>query len=203
MIRVVVITDRAPDVLVRASAIAAAVGRDVRFQVRERDLDGGAVLELTRALIAIVRPHGAEVWVNDRVDVALAAGADGVQLPERGISIADARALGGGLALGCSRHSIEGAIEAARAGADAVHLGPIWSTPSKDGILAPLGAETLGRRLGAPLIAVGGIDVARARDAARAGADAVAVIRAAWTTEDPAATIAAMCDAVKTARSGS
>ncbi len=204
MIRVVAITDRSlrpiEDMLDRARVIASP---DVRFQIREKDLDGGPLLAFARALLAIARRAGAEVWLNDRVDVALAAGVDGVQLPEHGLAIAEARALGV-LALGCSRHSREGAREAAASGADVVQLGPIWATPSKQGILEPLGTSALELRLGVPLVAVGGIDSAeRARDAARGGADAVAVIRAAWTSEDPAATIAALAAAVKTARSGS
>ena len=198
MIRVVAITDRAqcamPDMLARARAIAERNGAAVRFQIREKDLDGGPLLAFARDLIAAVRPCGSEVWLNDRIDVALAAGADGVQLPEHGIGLAEARALAGSLALGCSRHSAKAVRDAAAAGDDAVQLGPIWATPSKAGILEPLGPDALALRLGVPLVAVSGIDSpARAREAASAGADAVAVIRAAWTTADPAATIAALC----------
>lgn len=201
MIRVVAITDRAscpvPEMLARLRAILAAVPRgSVRVQVRDKELDGGPLLALVKDVFAIARPAGAEVWVNDRVDVALAAGADGVHLPERGLSIAEARALGAP-AIGCSRHSIEGARQAARDGADLVQLGPIFATPSKQGVIEPLGVEVLALRLGVPLVAVGGIDSPeRARDAARAGADAVAVIRAAWATRDPAAAIAALVAAL-------
>jgi thiamine-phosphate pyrophosphorylase len=203
VIRVVVITDRAlcplPEMLARASAIASAA---VRFQIREKDLDGGPLLAFARALIAQVRPAGAEVWLNDRADIALAAGADGLQLPEAGLSLADARALCENLALGCSRHSPEAASDAAHAGADVVQLGPIWATPSKVGVIDPLGPEALGRFRGpAPLVAVGGIDSPeRAREAAVAGADAVAVIRAAWTTLDPDKTIAELVAAVASGR---
>lgn len=201
IVRVVAITDRTlcpvPDMLVRLRAIFAATPRgSVRVQVREKDLDGGPLLALAREVIAIARPLGAEVWINDRVDVALAAGADGVHLPERGLAIAEARALGA-KAIGCSRHSIEGARDAARDGADVVQLGPIFATPSKAGVIEPLGTGVLGVRLGVPLVAIGGIDSPeRAREAARAGADAVAVIRAAWTSVDPAVTLAAICAAV-------
>ena len=195
MIRVVAITDRrCSDMLPRLRAILAAAPRgSVRVQVREKDLDGGPLLALVREVMAIAKPAGAEVWVNDRVDVALAAGADGVHLPEHGMAIAEARALGVG-AVGCSRHSIDGARQAARDGADAVQLGPIFATPGKG---EPLGVDVLGLRIGVPVIAVGGIDSPeRAREAARAGADAVAVIRAAWTTADPATAIAALVAAV-------
>jgi thiamine-phosphate pyrophosphorylase len=195
MIRVVVITDRTlcSDLLARLAAILDAAPRGaVRVQIREKDLDGGPLLALAKDVLAIARPRGAEVWINDRADVALAAGADGVHLPETGLAIADARALG--LAVGASRHSSAAALAAARDGADVVHLGPIWETPSKRGALGP---DALAVRLAVPLVAVGGIDSPeRAREAARAGADAVAVIRAAWCSDDPGKTIAALCAAV-------
>lgn len=198
-VRVVVVTDRSiapiPEMLDRLVAILDAVPRGaVRVQVRDKQLDGAPLLALVHDVLAIARPRGAEVWVNDRADVALAAAADGVHLPERGLAIDDARALGC-VAVGCSRHSADGALAAARAGADVVHLGPIWATPSKPD--APLGPEALAIRIPGSLVAVGGIgSPERARLAARAGADAVAVIRAAWTTADPGAALAALCDAV-------
>ena len=179
MIRAVAITDRRrfPDIVPRVAEIVRAVPRGaVAIQIREKDLDGGALLALARDVIAVARPAGAPVWINDRVDVALAAGADGVHLPERGMAIADARALAAGrLAIGGSRHS----AEAARAtGADWVQLGPIFETPGKG---PPLGIAALAD---SGAIAVGGIDSAeRAEACARAGAEAVAVIRAAWTSD--------------------
>jgi thiamine-phosphate pyrophosphorylase len=194
-VRVVLVTDRAscpiPAMLDRLAAILAAVPRgSVRVQVRDKALDGGPLLTFTRQVLAIARPRGAEVWVNDRADVAVAAGADGVHLPERGLAIADARLLG--LPIGCSRHSVSGALAAARDGADLVQLGPIWATPSKAGMGEPLGLAALAVRLPVPLVAVGGIDSPeRVRAARTAGADAVAVVRAAWTTPDPASTITA------------
>jgi thiamine-phosphate pyrophosphorylase len=200
VIRVVLITDRslcpAPEMLARLGTILAAVPRgSVRVQIREKTLDGGPLLALVQDAIAIARPLGTEVWVNDRADVALAAAADGVHLPETGLAIADARALMRGFGgVGCSRHSREAAIAAASDGADVVHLGPIWATPSKTG--EPLGTDQLDLRLGIPIVAVGGVDSAeRAAEAVRAGADAVAVIRAAWTTADPVTAIAAIVTA--------
>jgi len=192
--RVVVVTARrrfaSEEIAGRIEDILAAVPRGaVAIQVREKDLDGGPLLALVREVIEVARPAGAEVWVNDRVDVALAAGADGVHLPERGLSVAEARALGVAR-VGISRH---GPFDAR--GADVVQLGPIWDTPGKG---PPLGVGALAVKTRAKLVAVGGIDRPdRARAAAAAGADAVAVIRAAWTTDDPGAAIAELVAAMK------
>jgi thiamine-phosphate pyrophosphorylase len=204
--RVVVVTDRSlcgeRELIARIEAIVGAAPRgSVIVQVREKDLDGGALYALTRVILAIARPAGAPVWVNDRVDIALVAAADGVQLPERGLAIADARALAPGVAIGSSRHSIAGVRDAI--GADLVVLGPIWDTPSKRGVITPLGSDALAAARAvlppdARLVAIGGIDGPdRARDAARAGADAIAVVRAAWTSRDPGETIAALVEIVE------
>lgn len=176
-IRVVAITDRRR-MGATPEAFGAAIDRALRgcppgsvlIQVREKDLDGAALLEL----VTIARRY-ARTFVNDRVDVALAAGAIGVHLPETGMSVADARAVFSGL-IGVSRHAPD-----LDSGADLVQLGPIFETPSKPGVPA-LGLAALRPRPTGRLVAVGGIDTPeRARDAAKAGADAVAVIRAAWS----------------------
>lgn len=208
MIRVVVVTDRrlfgSEEIAGRVEDILAAVPRgSVLIQVREKDLDGGPLLRLVREVLEVAAPAGAPVWVNDRVDVALAAGAQGVHLPERGLSIDDARAaaaaVGKTLAIGCSRHTTQGVLACARDGIERVHLGPIWSTPTKG---APIGVDPLDVRGDLPasvqLVAVGGIDgPSRARHAAMAGADAVAVIRAAWQPADAPAVIASIVEAVE------
>jgi thiamine-phosphate pyrophosphorylase len=152
---------------------------DVIVQVREKQLEGGALFALVTRVIAM----GARVLVNDRVDVALAAGAWGVQLPERGMAIAEARAIAPRLVIGASRHSVEGAISAARDGADLVVLGPIWETPGKG---PALGVEALraardAMPTRAALCAIGGIDTrARIEEARACGADHVAGIRGFW-----------------------
>jgi thiamine-phosphate pyrophosphorylase len=208
-LRVVAITDRrlmVPAAVLDAGdwpAIAAAFGRSVEravagcppgsifVQVREKDLDGGPLLHLVRA----AQPF-TPVLVNDRLDVALAARAHGVHLPERGLAVADARALAGpGFLVGTSRHAAPGDT-----GADLVHLGPIWPTPSKPDA-RPLGEPALAwPHATATLIAVGGIDTPdRARAAAAAGAAAVATIRAAWAGPSLAPLVAAV-DAGRPAR---
>jgi thiamine monophosphate synthase len=114
-----------------------------------------------------------------------------VHLPEHGLDVADARALTK-LPIGCSRHSVAAALAC---DADVIQLGPIFDTPGKRPIgLEPLGL--VGRR--ARLVAVGGVDSEeRASLAVAAGADAVAVIRAAWTTADPVAAVRALLAGVE------
>jgi thiamine-phosphate pyrophosphorylase len=187
-------------------AVAGCPAGSVIVQVREKDLDGGPLLQLVRA----AQPF-APVAVNDRLDVALAAGAWGVHLPERGLAVATARAIAADavaaraavlassdvaaagsssspLIIGVSRHAAPGDT-----GADLIQLGPIWPTPSKPGA-TPLGEAALAWPRGsASLVAVGGIDSPdRATAATAAGADAVAVIRAAWTGDSLAAFVAAV-----------
>ena len=135
-------------------ADAARAGADL-VQVREKDLDGGALLAFVRAVMAT----GVRVIVNDRVDVALATGAYGVHLPERGLAIADARALGATF-VGVSRHTLDGVREAA----DAMPIYPSvrLRTPGKrtarplvlEGARAILDAKARARKL----VAVGGIE---------------------------------------------
>jgi thiamine-phosphate pyrophosphorylase len=203
-VRVVAITDRQrADVIASVpTLLAAAPPGTVAVQVREKDLDGGALLALVEQVVAVARPFAAPVWVNDRVDVALVAGADGVHLPERGLAIADARAViastGRRLVVGASRHSADAANAAAHDGAELIQLGPIWNVEGK---APPLGVDALSVRARLPaavtLVAVGGIDSAeRAYEVARAGADAVAVIRAAWSP-DAASHLAALIAAVE------
>jgi thiamine-phosphate pyrophosphorylase len=187
LIRVVVVTDRrlfgSEEIAGRIAALLEHAPRgSVLIQIREKDLDGGPLLRLAHEVLEVARPAGAPVWINDRVDVALAAGADGAHLPEHGLSIEEARkaaaAVGRSLAIGCSRHTPDAVRAAAAHGASLVQFGPIWATPNKG---EPLGVEALRLKIPATLVAVGGIDgPARARHAALSGADAVAVIRAAW-----------------------
>jgi thiamine-phosphate pyrophosphorylase len=162
-----------------AAAFGSAIAR-VRVgvvQVREPGLDGAALLALVRAAIAT----GARVIVNDRLDVALAAGATGVHLPERGLTVRDARAVApAGFGIGCSRHTPAAVRAALDAGADWVQLGPVFGTPGKP---PPIGVEALRAACvgGGAVVAVGGFDRAeRVRAARDAGADAVAAIRAVW-----------------------
>jgi thiamine-phosphate pyrophosphorylase len=196
-VRIVAITDRRlmvpADTLAHgvwtaiADAFAAAIARVARVardelvvQVREKDLDGRPLLALVCAALAT----GARVVVNDRLDVALAAGAHGVHLPERGLAIADAHRLAPRSSIGVSCHSIDGVRAALAAGADVIQLGPIWDTPGKGPAIGLPALEEARAVIGerARLDAVGGITTrARAEEALAAGAHGVAAIRAVWS----------------------
>lgn len=179
MTSVTVVTDRrrARDDLAALCGAAARAGADF-IQVREKDLEGRALLHLVSAVVAAVAGTRARVLVNGRPDVALAAGASGVQLPEDGLPVPDVKRAFPGLIVGASRHDMGGARRAAQDGADFVLLGPVLATPGKQ--TRPLGLDALAtvvRTTSVPVHAIGGIDAAGAAAAARAGAAGVAAIR--------------------------
>lgn len=154
---------------------AAAAGVDW-IQVREKDLAGRALLELVREVLDAVAGR-CGVLVNGRPDVAEAAGAAGVQLPEEGLPVRDVRRHFPRLRLGASCHSLEAARRAATAGADFVLLGPVFETPGKED--RALGTPVLGRIAAAvsvPVHAIGGIDLRTAPRAIAAGARGLAAI---------------------------
>ncbi len=192
------VTDRrlAPDLAARAAAALAGIapGR-VAVQLREKDLGGRELLALARALVIVCRARGQLLLVNDRVDVALAAGADGVHLPSAGIPAADARRLLGPAALvGVSCHSAADVVRARDGGASYATFGPIHETPSKRPFGPPVGLGALrsAAALGLPLVALGGMDAARTPEAVAAGAAGVAVLRAWLVGADPAAVVGAL-----------
>jgi thiamine-phosphate pyrophosphorylase len=123
--------------------------------------------------------------VNDRADVALAAGADGVHLPARGLSPADARALGLRL-VGVSAHSAADVERAAREGADFAVFAPVYDTPGKLGQGEGALAEAC-RAAPIPVLALGGVDATNAPRCIEAGARGVACIRSVLGARDPAA----------------
>ena len=191
--RLVLITDpRLPAGRVVEIVEAACSAGCRAIQLRRPHDEGGPVYELASRLREITARSSARLIVNDRVDVALAVGADGAHLPTAGLDPIAARALlGTDKLLGVSLHST-GEIEALRkAPVDYVQFGPVYATPSKAEYGAPQGLDGLKAAVGAagsrPLVAVGGIDANRATDVVRAGASAVAVIGAVVGANDPAA----------------
>ena len=116
---------------------------DVAVQLREKDLPGRALVELARALRELTAAAGVAFYVNDRIDIALAVGADGVHLGGASLSPAEARAIAPGLAIGVSAHRI--ADLRATAPASFAVFGPIRDTPSKRAYGAPLGTEQIAK----------------------------------------------------------
>lgn len=160
------------------------------FQVRDKSLSTAELLALTGQVIDAVRPYGAQVVVNDRLDVALAAGADGVHLGADDLPVRTARDLADraapGLLVGATCRTRAAVVEAADDGADYAGFGPVFASASKTGLPDPLGADAVRAAAGVlPLVAIGGIDATNAGTVRAAGADAVAVIGAIWREPDP------------------
>lgn len=178
------ITDRKlhPDAAGLYDAVEEALAGGVKaVQLREKDLPVRQQLDMAYRLREITRLHGALLFINDRVDVALAVGADGVHLGGEGIPPSAARKVcGEKLLIGVSTHSASEAMEAGRQGADFVTLGPVYETPSKMKYGRPLGTDVLRQAAGSetPVFAIGGITADRINEVKDAGAHGVAVISA-------------------------
>lgn len=159
--------------------VAAAVAGGVNVvQLREKDLPPDELLALARQLRGICGTEAA-FFVNDRLDVALLCGADGVQLGEHGLPVAATRALlPASMRVGRSIHSVGAAREAEQEGADFLIAGTMFPTSSHPGarVAGPELLRSLVSRIELPVIAIGGIDARRAVECVEAGADGVAVI---------------------------
>jgi thiamine-phosphate pyrophosphorylase len=183
----------AHDLADRARALAAAGGAAVALHARGPELSGLRHFELAQRLSA----PPALLFVNDRLDVALAAEAQGVQLGTRSVTPADARRLHTEWWIGVSVHDVEQGRSAQAGGADYLIIGPVFSTPAHLD-REPLGVAGFARiaELGLPAVAIGGVTPARAREVRAAGAYGVAGIRAFWEADDPAGALREMLEGV-------
>jgi thiamine-phosphate pyrophosphorylase len=189
------------DALVRR--VEAGVRGGVNMvQLRARELSGGELLELA-FLLKKVCGQRALLFVNERVDVALACGADGVQLGEKALPLQAARELAGRrLLIGRSVHSTDSATEAANVGADILTVGTIFATASHPDV-RPAGVGLICRireRVSLPLIGIGGIEVSNAAQVMEAGATGVAVIRSILAAPDPEQAARALWQAINQRR---
>jgi thiamine-phosphate pyrophosphorylase len=183
----------------RVCAAALAGGVDV-VQLREKSADDLQIVATARRLRALCDEHDALLIVNDRPDLALECGADGVHVGQDDEPLEQARALiGGDLLLGISTHSPEQIEAAVGSSADYLGVGPVYATPTKEG-RAPVGLELVehaaARARAKPWFAIGGIDPSNAGDVAGAGAGRIAVVRAIRDADDPRAAAAALRAAV-------
>lgn len=170
----------------------AAAGVD-GFQVRDKSATTRSVVALTAAAL----DTGACVVVNDRLDVALAAGAHGVHLGRHDLCVADARRVAPSLVIGATCRTPEQVAVAAAEGATYAGLGPLFATSSKAELPSPLGVPTLSTAVGPlPLIGIGGIDASCAGSVIGAGAHGVAVIGGIWRQPDPLQAAKDLVDAI-------
>lgn len=198
------VTDRglAGDRPLEEVVLAAVEGGAGVVQLREKELATRAFVESARRLKALLEPRGIPLIVNDRGDVALAAGADGVHLGQEDMAYPDARALlGPDAIIGLSVETPEDVREAEGFDVDYLGVSPIFPTPTKSDTKGAWGLDGLAevRRMSRHrLVAIGGLNATNAADAIRAGADAVAVVSAICAAADPrraAEELAAVVDA--------
>lgn len=178
-----------PGFVERAAELLAVADVPVALHVRGPGTAGGPLLAIATALVGEAEASGSWVVVNDRVDVALAAGARGAHLGARSLPLAEARRiLGAAGRLGVSVHAREEALAAAGEGTDWIFAGTIFATPShphRPGRGPAFVAEVTAAAPGVPVLAIGGVTPERVEEVTEAGAWGVAVIRGVWDAPDP------------------
>lgn len=180
---------------IEAVVSAAVLGGATAVQLREKTLDTRAFVELARALKALLAPLGVPLIVNDRVDVALACGADGVHVGQRDMPAAVVRALMPQALIGLSVETLDHVRAARGEPVDYLGVSPVFATSSKPDAAAPLGLDGLAAMRALthlPLVAIGGIDARNAAAAMAAGADGLAVVSALCAAPDPEAAARAL-----------
>jgi thiamine-phosphate pyrophosphorylase len=196
--RLILVTDRhatAGRDLVDVVRMALDAGLPA-VQLRDKDLPGGTLFALAERLRAATAATGALLLVNERVDVAVAVGADGVQLGGGAVPVAAARQLlPAGALVGVSTHAAKEVAAGAAAGADFALFGPVYATPGK----TEVGAAALASAVRAgplPVLAIGGVTAAEVPELRASGAAGVAVIRAILGAADPAVVTRALLEAL-------
>jgi thiamine-phosphate pyrophosphorylase len=186
---------------------AAVAGGVTCVQLREKNCGTREFVDEARAVRALLAGTGVPLIVNDRIDVALAVGADGVHLGQTDMRIADARRLTGpGMIIGISAECLEDAVRAQAEGADYIGVSPVFSTPTKTDTAPPLGLAGIAAIRAAvslPLVGIGGIGPANAAAVIRAGCDGIAVVSAIVSAADPRKAAAELKTTILRAREAS
>ncbi len=157
------------------------------LQIREKGLSPNDLLALALEVKPITQRYNAKLFINDRADIAVIAGADGVHLTETSVQADEIINNFPGLIIGVSTHSLKGARNAEARGADFITFSPIYETPSKAGYGPPQGLEPLGQVVQAvrlPVLALGGITLYRVPKCLEQGAFGVAVISGIWDSKN-------------------
>jgi thiamine-phosphate pyrophosphorylase len=152
-------------------------------QLREKNMSPRQFFEAAREAIRVAHEHGVRIIINDRVDLALALGADGAHLGENDLPPAAARAiLGPNAIIGFSTHSVEQAVDAISLPVDYIAIGPVFATRTKenpDDVVGIDGVKAVRAAIGEfPLVAIGGIDLSSVHAVIAAGADSAAIVSA-------------------------
>lgn len=159
------------------------------IQLRMKGAGANRMLEAARPLREMTRAAGALFFVNDRIDVALAAGADGVHLGPDDLPVGPVRrSVGADLLIGCSTDDPEVARKVAHEGADYIGCGTVYATSSKNDagpLIGPDGLDRVARAAEVPVVGIGGITPERANEVARTAASGTAVISAVMGADDP------------------
>ena len=182
-------------------ACLAAGVRIVQF--REKSASAADFFAGAQAFRERTRAHGALLIVNDRIDIALATGADGVHLGQDDLPVEAARAIAPSLIIGASSHSREEALAAEKAGASYVNIGPIFATQTKavpTGVVGPEMIDAIAPGLSVPFSCMGGIKAHNINEVLARGARHIAVVTAVTAANDPQAAAAALRAAIQTAR---
>ncbi len=187
--RLHVLTDPAADDRALRTVEAALAGGAPGIQVRAKGLTDRGHLAFASAVVARCRDAGASCIVNDRIDIALASGADGVHLGADDLPIRVARELAGDrLLIGGTARAPDTAQQAVSAGADYLGCGPLYPTSTKDGLPDPIGLDTLAaivRAVDVPVIGISGVTADRVVEVVATGAHGVAVTAAVNAAADP------------------
>jgi len=183
---------------------AAVQGGVTCVQLREKSCATREFIEEALAVKEFLRSRGVPLIINDRLDVALAVGADGVHLGQKDMPLAAARAIvTDTMLIGISAESLADAVAAQQGGADYLGVSPIFATPTKTDAAAPLGLaglQTIRRVVHIPLVGIGGLNRQNAAAVVRCGADGVAAVSAIVAAEDPEQAARELVQVIRSAR---